>query len=101
MPSISGASWTVRPRPGRVHQHLAPLAHQQVPPRRRDPVLQLGALAEPLQGQLGRHLIGQVGGMGPRLVGEREEPGPVQLGLGQELAGAGRGRARSRPGSRG
>ena len=71
--------------PRAVDQHLAPLADQQVPPGRRDPVLQLGALAEAFEGQFGRHLIGQIGRMGPHFGGEREEAGPIELGLGQEL----------------
>ena len=71
MPSISGASCTVRPSPGRVDQHLAHLADQGVAPGRGDGVLQLGALAQALEGQLGWHLVGQAGGVGARPRGRR------------------------------
>ena len=85
MPSISGASCTVRPSPGRVDEDLAHLADQGVTPSCRDGVLYLGALAQPLEGQLGRHLVGQPGGVGAVLVGEGEEAGPVELGRLEEL----------------
>ena len=48
-------------------------------------VLELGALAQALQGELGGNGAGQPGGVGARLRGEGEEAGPVQAGLGQEL----------------
>ena len=85
MPSISGASWTVRPSAGRVDQDLAPLADQVVAAGRGDGVLELGTLAQPLEGELGRDLVAQAGGVGPVLVREGEEAGPVELGRFEEL----------------
>ena len=87
--------------PRRVDEHAAHLADQPVPLGRGDGVLQLGALAQALEGQLGGDLVSSPAACVPVLVGEGEEPGPVELGLVQELRAAGRGRARSRPGSRG
>ena len=71
--------------PGRVDEHLARLADERVAPGRRDGVLQLGALAQALEGELGGHLVGEAGGVGPVLVGEGEEAGPVELGRGEEV----------------
>ena len=54
--------------PGRVDEDGAVLADQAVAPGRRDLVLQLGALAESLESELGRHLVRQPGGVSPVLV---------------------------------
>ena len=85
MPSISGASCTVRPRPGASTRTWRVRADEGVALGRGDGVLQLGALAQALEGELGRHLVGQPGGVGAVLVGEGEEAGPVELGRVEEL----------------
>ena len=85
MPSISGASCTVRPRPGASTRTGAALADERVPLGGGDGVLELGALAQALERELGRDLVGQAGGVGPVLAGEGEEAGPVELGLLEEL----------------
>ena len=69
----------------RVDQDLAHLADQCVTPGGGDGVLHLGALAEPLERQLGRHLVVRPGGMRAVLVGEGEEAGPVELRRLEEL----------------
>ena len=71
--------------PGRVHEHAPHLADHFVTAVGGDGVLELGALAQPVEGELGRDLVraGRRHGSPPRR--EREETGPVQAGLGQEL----------------
>ena len=54
MPSISGASCTVRPRPGASTSTWRVLADERVALGGRDGVLELGALAQALEGELGR-----------------------------------------------
>ncbi len=63
----------------RVHQHLADLAHERVAPAGGDRVLQFHALPQPLERQLSGHLPLEPGGEGPRLLGVREEPRPIEL----------------------
>ena len=86
---------------GCVDEDLPGGADQRVAPGGRDGVLQLGTLAEALERELGRHLLVESGGVGAVLAGVGEEAGPVELRRFEELEQAGRGRARSRPGSRG
>ena len=57
MPSISGASCTVRPWPGASTRTCAGGADERVPLGGRDGVLQLGALAQAFERELGRHLV--------------------------------------------
>ena len=85
MPSISGASCGVRPRPGASTRTRANGPDEAVPLGRGDGVLELGALAQALERELGRHLVGEAGGVRPVLVGEGEEAGPIELRVRQEL----------------
>ncbi len=70
---------------GRVDEDLARLTDERVALGGGDGVLQLGALAQPLEGKAGRDLVGQAGGVGAVLPREGEEAGPVELGRGEEL----------------
>ena len=69
---------------GRVDEDGAALADQAVPLGGGDDVLELGALAETLERELGGDLGAQAGGVRALLLGEREEAGPVELRLLEE-----------------
>ena len=77
---VHGAALT-----GRIDEDLAGEADQRIPLGGRDRILQLGALAQSLEGELGRHLAVEVGGVGAVLAGIGEEAGPVQLSRGEEF----------------
>ena len=77
-PAPRGAS---RPMPGGVDEDLDLAADQLVAAGRRDRVLQLGQLTEPLAHQPRRDLPVEVGRVRAVLPAVGEEPAPVQLGL--------------------
>ena len=70
---------------GRVDEHPADRTDEVVALGGGDGVLELGALAEPLERELRRHLLVQPGGVGAVLGGEGEEAGPVELRRLEEL----------------
>ena len=95
MPSISGASWTVRPRPG---ASTSTCRRSPTSRSRRAAVIPSCSSAhsrKPLQGQRGRDLIGKSRRRASRLRWRRGRTRPSPAGPRPGTPGAGRGRARS------